>query len=177
MIIPGEYVVFDLETTGLSPKYAEIIEIGAIRVKNGDVVSRFQTYVKPSVRIPYQITQLTGISDDTVKNAPSIETAMRSFLEYIGNDVLFAHNSAFDMRFVCTVCMMMGVTLNNTVLDSLKLARKRIVGLSSYNLENLKRYLGINIPSHNALDDCTVTFRVIEKCRESDDGCDSSVAL
>ena len=155
--IPNKYVVFDLETTGFSPEYAEIIEIGAVTVENGIIVSRFQTYVKPIKRIPYNITQLTGITDAMVKNAPRIEDAIIKFLDYIGSNVLVAHNSSFDMRFVCTICAFLGIEIRNSVIDSVKLAKRYIKGTQNYKLETLKNYLGIRLDSHNASDDCTVT--------------------
>lgn len=165
-VIPNRYVVFDLETTGFSPEYAEIIEIGAVRVENGIIVSRFQTYVKPFKRIPYNITELTGITDNMVKNAPRIEDAIVKFLDYIGNDILVAHNASFDMRFVCTVCAFLGLDIQNPVIDSVRLAKKYIKGTQNYKLETLKRYLGIRLDSHNASDDCTVTYNVVERCRK-----------
>ena len=163
--IPNKYIVFDLETTGFSPEYAEIIEIGAVKVENGIIVSRFQTYVKPFKRIPYNITELTGITDTMVKNAPRIDEAIVEFLDYIGESVLVAHNASFDMRFVCTVCAFLGLEIRNSVIDSVKLAKKYIKGTQNYKLETLKNYLGIRLDSHNASDDCTVTYNVVEHCR------------
>ncbi len=169
--IPTRYVVFDLETTGFSPEYAEIIEIGAVRVENGIIISRFQTYVKPFKRIPSNITALTGITESDVKNAPRIEDAIVKFLDFIGNDILVAHNSAFDMRFVCTVCILLGLNIQNQVIDSVKLAKKYIKGTKNYKLETLKEHLGIRLDSHNASDDCTVTYNVVEECRRIMLGC------
>ncbi|MBQ9692149.1 MAG: 3'-5' exonuclease [Clostridia bacterium] len=164
--IPNKYVVFDLETTGFSPAYAEIIEIGAVTVENGIIVSRFQTYVKPLNRIPYNITALTGITEEMVKNAPGIEDAIVKFLDYIGQNILVAHNSSFDMRFVCAVCAFLGLEIRNSVIDSVRLAKKYIKGAQNYKLETLKNYLGIKLDSHNASDDCTVTYNVVEHCRK-----------
>lgn len=162
-------MVFDLETTGLSPKYAEIIEIGATRVVNGLITESFQTYVKPYGKIPPNITALTGISELQTKNAPSIDTAFRRFKQFIGNDVLIAHNCSFDCRFLATVCAVLCETLENSVLDSLELARAYIKDVPNYKLETLKNHFDIRLASHNAIDDCTVTYNVVEYCRNKQD--------
>lgn len=163
--IPEKYVVFDLETTGLSPEYAEIIEIGAVRVENGIIKERFQTYVNPRGRIPRQITELTGISSRQTDGAPRIEDATERFLKFIGDDILIAHNAPFDLRFMCTVCAILGYRFENDVMDSMKIA-KRYIQSKSYKLETLKNMLGIRLPSHSAIDDCVVTSRVVEYCRK-----------
>lgn len=166
MLIPDEYVIFDLETTGFSPQYAEIIEIGAVLVKNGLIRDRFQTYVKPLRRIPAEITSLTGISDAQTKNAPGIEKAFRDFKDFIGKSVLIAHNSSFDCRFLGAVCAMLCETMDNSVLDSVQMAKAYIKNVPNYKLETLKNHFYINLPSHNALDDCVVTYNVVEYCRK-----------
>ena len=170
MRIPDEYVVFDLETTGFSPQYAEIIEIGAVRVRNGLIVDRFQTYVRPLGRIPRQITELTGISSKQTNGAPGIEKAFIDFADFIGDSVLIAHNSSFDCRFLAAVCIMMGTSLDNSVLDSVHMAKAYIKDVPNYKLETLKQHFCINLPSHNALDDCTVTYNVVEYCRSTQNG-------
>ena len=170
MKIPNRYIIFDLETTGLSPQYAEIIEIGAVRVSDGLIVERFQTYVKPYGKIPASITALTGISEKQTENAPRINEVFPFFKKFIGNDVLIAHNSSFDCRFLAAVCCMMQETLGNSVLDSVQMARAYIKGVPNYKLETLKNHFGIRLPSHNALDDCTVTYNVVEYCRKKQNG-------
>lgn len=162
--VPDSYVVFDLETTGLSPKYAEIIEIGAVKTENGRVTGRFQTYVKPYGRIPKAITELTGITEEMTAGAPHIEDALPKFLEFIGDGILFAHNAPFDCRFIGTACVLLGYDVKNEVRDSLELARKYIRS-ENYKLETLKSLLSIKRPSHNAIDDCLVTHALIEECK------------
>ena len=162
--IPNSYVVFDLETTGLSPKKAEIIEIGAVRVANGRVIEKFQTYVKPYGPIPPMITELTGITEKMTENAPRIDNALPKFISFIKDDILYAHNSSFDCRFIGVACLLLGYDPKNEVRDSLTLARKYI-NSENHKLETLKNYLGIKRKSHNAVDDCIVTFEVIEECR------------
>ena len=165
MLIPNKYVIFDLETTGFSPQYSEIIEIGAVRVVDGLIRERFQTYVKPLRKIPQEITALTGISEKQTKNAPHIEEAFNKFANFIEDDVLIAHNCAFDCRFLGVVCALLDKTMCNSVLDSVKIAKAYIKNVDNYKLETLKRYFNINLPSHNALDDCVVTYNVVEHCR------------
>ena len=94
------YVVFDIETTGFSPLTCQIIEIGAVRVENGVITDRFSTFVNPKVPIPFQITQLTSITDQMVIGAPDIETVLPQFLEFIGDAALVAHNASFDVSFI-----------------------------------------------------------------------------
>ena len=166
MLIPEEYIIFDLETTGLSPKFAEIIEIGAVKVKNGMIVDRFRTYVDPIRPIPKMITELTGISEKQTKGAPRIEEAVALFIDFINDSVLIAHNAPFDCRFLGAVCAMTGMSITNSVLDSLCMAKAYIKDAPNHKLETLKSYLGINLPSHNAADDCVVTYNVVEYCRK-----------
>ncbi len=167
-IIPENYVVFDLETTGFSPENNEIIEIGAVRIQKKKIKEKFQTYVKPRGKILPHITQLTGITEDMVKNAPYIEDAVPKFVSFIKNDILFAHNALFDSRFILPICFLLGYNIDNEIRDSLKLARKYIKS-ENHKLETLKNLLGIKVRSHNAIDDGIVTYQVIEECRKIQD--------
>ncbi len=162
--VPERYVVFDLETTGFSPEYAEIIEIGAVRMENGKRTDSFQSYVKPVRGIPAQITALTGITLKDTWNAPYVDEALCGFLSFIGSDTLVAHNAPFDCRFIGTICAFLGYSFENTVIDSLRLARKYIKS-DNYKLETLKKLLGIRLSSHRATDDCIVAGEVVEYCR------------
>ena len=98
------YVVFDLETTGFSSIKDKIIEIGAVKVENGVITDKFSTFVNPKVPIPFEITQLTSITDDMVMDAPDIETILPQFLEFVGDAVLVAHNAGFDVSFIEQNC-------------------------------------------------------------------------
>ena len=98
------YVVFDLETTGFSSIKDKIIEIGAVKVENGVITDKFSTFVNPKVPIPFEITNLTGITDDMVMEAPDIETILPQFLEFVGDAVLVAHNASFDVSFIEQNC-------------------------------------------------------------------------
>lgn len=163
--VPNEYIVFDLETTGLSPAYAEIIEIGAIKVSGGKKVDVFHSYVRPICGIPLKITALTGIKPSDVADAPDAAAVIADFLRFTAGSVLVAHNSPFDCRFISTYSAALGLNFDNDVQDSLKLA-KQYIRSPSYKLEVLKDLLGLSFPSHNALDDCKVTAYLVEHCRK-----------
>ena len=109
MKLPTDYVVFDLETTGLSPAYAEIIEIGALKVSERIVTGAFHTYVKNTFPIPEKITRLTGISDSDTYNAPAVNVALNSFRNFIGSSTLVAHNARFDCSFIGTASAFCGI--------------------------------------------------------------------
>src|SRR5690606_7185535 len=105
----AEYVVFDIETTGLSVTGSKIIELAAVRMKEGRELARFSTFVNPHEPIPHHISQLTGITDDMVKDAPDIEPVLRDFLAFVGDAVLVAHNARFDIGFIRENCRLLGL--------------------------------------------------------------------
>ena len=167
MDIPESYVVFDIETTGFTPERAEIIEIGAIRMVNGQPDGMFQSYVKPYRYLPLQITALTGITEEMLCDAPRIDTVIPRFLSFLDEKPLplVAHNSSFDCRFLTAYCEALGEDFTPyCVVDSLKLARE-FVPIKCHKLEVLKDYFGLRISSHNAVDDCRVTAYLVEWCR------------
>ena len=166
MRLPSDYIVFDLETTGLSPAYSEIIEIGAVKIIDGKIEDIFQTYVKNTSPIPEKITALTGITENDTKNAPKINVALKKFSEFVSDFPLIAHNARFDCSFIGAASFLCQINFENPVIDSLEVSRKCLKNLKSHKLEVLKNYLGIELPSHNAVDDCKVTYRVIEHCRQ-----------
>ena len=159
----SDYVVFDLETSGLDPERYEILEIGAIRFKNGSRDGEFHTYVKPQCSIPWSATSINGISWTTVCMAPRFRDVQEDFLSFIGDFPLVAHNARFDVHFLQTE---LGHHISNPIIDTLGLARSVLPYMSSYKLEDLKSaYLHMNISSHNALGDCEVTACLYQKCR------------
>jgi DNA polymerase-3 subunit epsilon len=170
---PEDFIVFDFETTGLSAEEENIIEIGAIKYKGNKKVDVFNTYVNPQKLIPSYITKITGIKNNDVINAPKIEEALPKFLDFIGNDIIIAHNANFDMKFLLTNTYNLNIDKpTNEVIDTLSLSRKYMKDsngskLPSYKLEMLKKHLNINIGSHNALDDCIVCAQVYMKCKEN----------
>lgn len=160
-----DYVVFDLETTGISWKHDEVVEISAIMVKNHKVISKFTTLVNPGRAIPYHASQVNGITDDMVKDAPVFETALTDFLEYVGDDVLVGHNiHAFDMKFIYRDCKRyFGKVPENDYIDTLKLARDCLSQLAHHKLTDLAGHYGISIQgAHRALNDCRMNQAVYE---------------
>lgn len=169
--LPENYVVFDLETTGFTPQYAEIIEIGALKCVHGVIAETFQTYVCPTDDyIPRRITQITGITYDMVKNAPGFEDAIPSFLAFMGSFPLVGHNVRFDMAFMRTYSRACGCDFEPTAFfDTVPLARRSIKDIENHKLETIKHYFGIDLPSHNAVDDCRVTQYLFEFCKDKSD--------
>jgi len=169
---PNDFVVFDFETTGLDAKTEKIIQIGALRYRNNEKVDEFITYVNPQKLIPNNITSLTGIKNSDVKNSPTISQVFPKFIDFIGEDVLIAHNADFDMKFLLNNAFNLRVKKpQNEVIDTLPLSRKYIKGangakLENYKLPTLKEILEINVGSHNSADDCFVCAEVYKKCKE-----------
>ena len=166
------YVVFDLETTGLSSGYDDIIEISAIRVRNGEIEREFSTLVNPGKSIPYQVSQVNHITDEMVVDAPNIETALSEFLSFIGDDILVGHNiHSFDMKFICRDSeRLFGETVGNDYVDTLYLARAYLPELKRHSLSELSHHYGIStIGAHRALNDCRMNQQVYEFLREEID--------
>lgn len=169
---PNDFVVFDFETTGLDAKLEKIIQIGALKYRNNEKIDEFITYVNPQKAIPSNITSLTGIKNNDVKNAPTISQVFPRFIDFIGEDVLIAHNADFDMKFLLNNAFNLRVKKpQNEVIDTLSLSRKYIKGangvkLENYKLPTLKEILEINVGSHNSADDCFVCAEVYKKCKE-----------
>lgn len=152
--ISGEFVVFDLETTGLKPDFCKIIEIGAVRVRNLEIIEKFSTFVDPEENIPHNITELTGITDEMVSDAPKTEQALRKFLEWAGDAVFVAHNANFDMSFVRYHSKKFGMIVNNTVCDTLTLSKVLFKELKKHKLNIVAAHLGVALENHHrAVDD------------------------
>ena len=159
-----DYVCFDLETTGFG-KTAEIIEIGAIKVRDGTTVDKFSELVKPTNRISGAVTALTGISQNDVADARNISEVLPDFLEFIGNDILVGHNIAsFDMKFLYRDFeKYMGLILPNDFVDTLRLAKIVFPDWKHRRLGDLANYYGISTAgAHRALTDCKMNQKVFE---------------
>lgn len=156
------YVVFDLETTGASSKTgAAITEFGAVKLVGGEVVDEFTTLVNPERKIDSFVIRLTGITNEMVADAPTIDEALPLFEEFAEGSVLVAHNARFDCSFVEAA---RGAALPNPVLDTLRLARVIVPGLKRYRLASLAAHLGVRqIPNHRALSDAAATASVFVK--------------
>ena len=160
----GDYVVFDLETTGFSPIQDKIIEIGAVRVQNGKIKERFSTFVNPKIPIPFKITQLTSITDAQVMDAPDIETVLPQFMEFIGDAVLVAHNASFDVGFIEQNLRYQDREADFTSVDTVALARILLPTLSRYKLNIVAKALHISLENHHrAVDDAECTAEIFIK--------------
>lgn len=159
-----EYVVFDIETTGFSPVNDKIIEIGAVKVKNGEIVDNFSCFVDPERRLPYKIIELTSITDDMLVGQEKIDTILPKFMEFIGDSVLVAHNAGFDTGFIKKNCRDLGLECNNTILDTVPLARFMLPELKRVKLNLVCKALGISLENHHrAVDDAKATADVFLK--------------
>ncbi len=158
------YIVFDIETTGFSSIRDRIIEIGAVKVVNGKIVDRFSTFVNPERPIPFEITNLTSITDEMVMGSPNIETVLPQFLEFVGDGVLVAHNAGFDMGFIEQNCREQGLSDRFVYVDTVALARVLLPTLSKYKLNIVAKALNISLENHHrAVDDAGATAEIFVK--------------
>ncbi len=161
------YVVFDLETTGLSAVNNRIIEIGAVKVEKGKITDRFSTFVNPKEPIPFQIEQLTSISDEMVLDAPVIEEVLPEFLQFCEGAVLIAHNASFDAGFIEENCRRMDIPTDFTVGDTVAMARILLPNLGKMKLDNVAKALNIPLGHHHrAVDDAACTADIFVKFLE-----------
>lgn len=159
------YVVFDLETTGLSTETDEVIEISAIKVINGVISDEFSTLVNPGMIIPYTASEVTGITDAMVADAPRMEVVLKDFVSFIGDMVLVGHNiKRFDMKFIKRDCIRyLGKEPENKVIDTLFLSRILLPELDHYSLQDLAHHYGISYDgAHRALADCRINQQVYQ---------------
>ncbi len=162
----SDYVVFDLETTGISWKYDEVVEISAVKVGNHQVVSEFTALVNPKRRIPPRASQVNGITDDMVADAPVFEAVLPDFLAFVGDAVLVGHNiHAFDLKFIYRDCeRYVGTLPANDYVDTLQLSRACLPQLEHHTLTDLAGYYGISVQgAHRALNDCRMNQAVYER--------------
>jgi DNA polymerase-3 subunit alpha (Gram-positive type) len=166
------YVIFDIETTGLSVLNNKIIEIAGVKMQAGREIDRFQTFIDPHERIPYNIQQLTNISDDMVRGAPELEDKLPEFVRFVGDAVLVAHNARFDMGFIQENLKRLGhPELPNPVLDTLELARFLFPSLKNHRLNTLAEKFKVSLENHHrAIDDSValghVLFHLVGECVE-----------
>lgn len=158
------YIVFDIETTGFSSIRDSIIEIGAVKVQDGRIVDRFSTFVNPKRPIPFEITNLTSITDEMVMDSPGIETILPQFLEFVGDGVLVAHNAGFDVGFIEQNCRNLGLDDHFIYVDTVALARVLLPTLSKYKLNIVAKALNISLENHHrAVDDAGATAEIFVK--------------
>ena len=161
------FVVFDLETTGFSNKNDKITEIGAVKVKNFEIVDRFNELINPEKDISYKVQELTGITNDLIKDKPTIEEILPRFMEFVGDSVLVAHNAEFDIGFINQKCKEMNIEFKNKSVDTLMLARILLPHLKRFKLNNLTKELGVPLHNHHrAVDDAAATAQIFIKFLE-----------
>lgn len=163
----NEYIVLDIETTGLSFRTEKITEIGAVKVKDGEIVDTFECFVNPEVPIPQKIVEITHITDDMVKDAETIDKVMPKFLEFIGDLKLVAHNADFDVGFLKYNAENLGLKMDNEYIDTLKLSRQIYPEFKKHKLGIIAEKLGIKVENaHRALDDVKTLVQVFIKMLE-----------
>lgn len=175
-----DFTALDIETTGLDPKTDKIIEVAAVRVRNGQITAEYQSLVSPGRRLEERITELTGITDDMLRDAPMPEQVISQLLTFIGNDILLGHSVMFDYSFVKRAAVDQGKVCGENYdfermqgLDTLKMARKYLPQLKSRSLPYLCSYYGIAQKAHRAMEDAKATAelyqRLMEEFREAEE--------
>lgn len=160
-----DFVVFDLETTGLNNRKDRIVEIGAIRYSRGVVLESMNSLINPDLPIPSAVSSIHGIYDRDVADKPFIEEILPQFLNFIDNSILVAHNASFDVGFIKKALGRANLeTPDIRVLDTIKLAKKAWPGRTSYSQKNLAEFLSIDVKNaHRAEDDCRVCLEILKE--------------
>ncbi|MBU0672331.1 MAG: 3'-5' exoribonuclease [Candidatus Margulisbacteria bacterium] len=160
-----ECVVFDLETTGLEPTINEITEIGALKVKGSEVTDMFSSLIKPRAPISAEITRLTSIDDEMVKDSPAVEQVLPKFIQFVGQMPLIAHNAVFDISFIREMLRRTNQpAINNSVICTVKLARHLLPELANHKLHTVAQHFGLKVANrHRAMGDVELTFQVWTK--------------
>ena len=159
-----EFCVFDLETTGLSNKSDKITEIGAVILKNGQVIDTFNTFVNPERPIPQRIVELTGITDEMVKDARKIDEVLPEFLNFVGDRVLVAHNANFDVGFIRQACIESGLDFKCTYIDTVALSKFINPELKKHKLDSLANYFNLGEFNHHRASDDAEMLAVVLEC-------------
>ena len=161
--IDTEYCVLDIETTGIPYRSEMITELGAIKIKNGEIVDEFECFVNPEKPIPYEVVQVTHITDDMVKSAKTIKDVLPEFIKFCGDNVLVAHNANFDIGFLRYQANKLGLKFDNTYIDTLSLAKDLFPEFTKYKLGIIAANLRIKVDvAHRALDDVKTLVKVFE---------------
>lgn len=175
---PESYCVVDIETTGFSSKYDGILELSAIKVKNREVISKFSVLTNPEhysfdingqpLYVDAFITELTGITNNMVKDAPTFQDVCGDFLDFIGNDIIVGHNVNFDINFIYDKLLESGLEpLKNDYCDMLKMSKLSLRELGNHKLQTIAEFFGLNTDNaHRGLTDCFTTYSCFEKLRE-----------
>lgn len=153
--MPDTYTVIDIETTGLDSRFCEIIELSALRYSNGSLIDSFTTLVKPTEPIDDFITELTGITNDLVSDAPAISDAIKNFYNFVGSDILVGYNVHFDINFIYDVLQNThGLDFTNSFVDVMRFAKKLLPDLKNHKLETVADHYKVSSPAHRSYADC-----------------------
>ena len=164
MAFDGEYIALDLETTGLYARHDQIIEIGAVKMRAGEEIDRFQTFVDPGRPLSRETSNLTGITDSMLKGAPTIDTVMPQLLDFIGDRVIVAHNADFDITFIERACDALGIAHDFTVADTLTLSQNLLPQLGKFKLDLVAKHFELgNFNHHRAGDDALICGQIMAK--------------
>jgi DNA polymerase III epsilon subunit family exonuclease len=167
--LPSDYVVIDIETTGLYPKKNKIIELSALKVRNDMIVDQFTTLCHPGTKISPSVTQLTGITNDMIKDAPKINDVIESYVSFIGDDIVIGHNANFDINFIYVNCIkLLEKPFENNFIDTLRLSREECTNLRHHRLSDMVKHYNISTEQlHRSLNDCHATHQVYLKLKEA----------
>ena len=168
MTFPEDYVVIDLETTGLSPSNCEIIELSAVKIVDNTIVDTFSTLLKPETPVSDFIEELTGITNEMLSTAPKISDVIHDFLLFMGKNILVGHNITFDINFLRHNCQkILNLNFDNDYVDTLRLSKKLIPDIENHKLSTVSKHFGITPASeHRAMADCMTTNDVFLKLHE-----------
>lgn len=158
-----DFTALDVETTGLNPKTDKLIEIGAVKVRGGIIGESFHSYVYPGRKLEARITELTGITDEMLEDAPPIEDVLPKLMEFIGEDVLLGHRILFDYSFIKKAAVNRKLSFEKKGIDTLKIARRYLPELESKRLGFLCEYFGIELDAHKAQSDAEAAARLYFK--------------
>lgn len=177
LCFPDDFCVVDIETTGLSPAYDEIIELSAVKVRSGSVIDKFSALVKPDGRyigdngellyVNEFITELTGITNEMLETAPLISEVIDEFLCFVGNSIIVGHNVNFDINFIYdTLLNEKGIDFKNNFCDLLRVSKQLFPELPNHKLLTVASALNVSVTeSHRGLADCLTSFECFQKCR------------
>ena len=163
-----DYVLVDIETTGLSPINDDIIEIGAIKVVQNKIVDTYNELIRINKRLPDKIVSLTGITDEMLRNGRMPSTVLKEFVNFVNDNVIIGHNVNFDLGFLCDKCKKyLDYNLNNDYIDTLYLARKLVPNSINHKLGTLAKYFNISYAgAHRGLKDVEITYEVYNNLRK-----------
>jgi len=165
--LPKDYTIIDIETTGFSSKFDEIIELSAVRIRNNEQVDITTTFVKPSRPVDDIITHLTGITNEMLENAPSIEEIIEPYINYIGNDIIVGHNVCFDINFLYdNYKKYCNKNFCNDFIDTYRISKK-VCNTENHKLTTIAQHYGINTAGHHrAENDCVMTYHVYNALKQ-----------